>query len=305
MRGSLNAILISLAFCNAGIADERDPVALELPDSDIFLFPFIEDEQGARIAGDGRNITERPGYDNQPWFTPGGKTILYTANHVPDRTDVFEYEILGGGRRQLTDSVDQEYSPQMSPNNKTLSYVTDGPTANQSIWSMDRGDKEHTWLLAHLDEREPVGYYAWNHRTQDLLFWSRYGFSLRLVNTAKKESHYITGNAPPTSPQIIPNSDNFSFVHRQGNSEVWVKELDPRTRAVRPVARISGSNYHYGWTPKGRIVMAQGDKLRCWSGEKDDWSDAADLKELGVRNASRVVISQNGKWIAIVGLPTD
>ena len=277
---------------------------LELPECDIFLFEFSETGGEIKIQN-GRNVTDRKGYDNQPWFTPDSKSFLFSANFAADRTDVFEYFIESGETKQVTDSPTQEYSPQISGDNKTVSFVTDGKTANQSIWSIGRDGENAKWLLGHLGDREPVGYYSWNQETGYILFWSRYGYCVKLTHESKKVSHYISGNAVPSSPYIIPGTKKFSFVHQQGNGEVWIKELDPETRAIRPLTKMVGnSNRNYGWTGAGSIVMCEDDKLHRWHPDsKDGWQEVADLSKFGIQNASRVAVSGDGKHLAIVGLP--
>jgi Tol biopolymer transport system component len=165
--------------------DPESRPALELPDSDIFLFEFDESNGKLEISK-GANITHRLGYDNQPWFTPDSQSLLFSAANVAvDRTDIYEYFIASGETKQVTDSPNQEYSPQLAPDEQTLSFVTDGETANQSIWFTQRGSGVEKWLLSNQSEREPVGYYSWNHRTGYILYWSRYGYSLRLVHETK------------------------------------------------------------------------------------------------------------------------
>ena len=283
-------------------AVQNDPLeqVLELPECDIYLFDVVAEENLISIVN-GRNVTQRVGYDNQPWFTSDGKTFLFTANYQPDRTDVYEFDLASAEIRQLTDSPDQEYSPQVSEDNLTLSFVTDGETANQSIWSSNREGKNLKWVLKNLGEREPVGYYAWNRSTEQILFWSRYGFSLQLVDLQNNSARYVTGDAIPVSPQIIPGTDNFSFVHRQGNGEVWIKELNPGTFSIRPLVMIEGENNHYAWTPNGKILMAQGTKLKQWSpGSK--WEAVADFTEYGMQSPTRVAISPDGKRLAVVAI---
>ncbi len=300
---SLGLIVMALNTVSV-LAVQADPPKqeLELPECDIYLFDVVTAENSFSIAN-GRNVTKRVGYDNQPWFTPSGKSFLFTANYQPDRTDVYEFELESREIQQVTDSPDQEYSPQISEDNQTLSFVTDGETANQSIWSIDRNGKNFTWVLKDLGEREPVGYYAWNRSTKQILFWSRYGFSLRLVDLQKNTARYITGDAIPVSPQIIPETTNFSFVHRQGNGEVWIKELNPITFAVRPLVMIVGTNHHYGWTPCGSILMAQGTKLQQWRpGGK--WETVADFSEYKMQSPTRLAVSPDGKTMAVVAADT-
>ncbi len=299
-------LTICLMISSGRSLSAQEESKLELPETDIFLFEIQSDGDKITLGQIG-NITDRPGYDNQPWFTPESKSILFTANGQPDRTDVFEYFIESRSTQQVTDTPNQEYSPQMSPDNKTLSFVTDGATANQSIWSADRDDiSKESWLLAQQGEREPVGYYAWNHETGYILYWSRYGFNIRLVHEEQKLSHYIAGDTPPASPWIIPETTKFSFVHQQGNEQVWIKELDPETLAIRPLVAINGANRNYGWAPDQSIYMIQDDELFRWNGYPADrdagWASIANLDEFGISGSSRVNVSPDGKMIAIVGV---
>ncbi|MDB4460421.1 hypothetical protein N9048_01700 [bacterium] len=304
IQASLLFIVIALQAVSVfAVQDDPSEQALELPECDIYLFDVVVAENLVSIAN-GQNVTKRSGYDNQPWFTPDSKTFLFTANYQPDRTDVYEFRLASGEIRQLTDSRDQEYSPQVSKDNQMLSFVTDGETANQSIWSSNREGGNLNWVLKNLGEREPVGYYAWNRSTEKILFWSRYGFSLQLVDLQSNTARYITGDAIPVSPQIIPGTTNFSFVHRQGNGEVWIKELNPKTFAIRPLVMIEGANHHYAWTPNGSILMAEGEKLNQWRpGVK--WEAVADFSEYAMKSPTRVAVSPDGKKLAVVAVAGD
>lgn len=304
---TLCLILISpmVTFTKTTAQDDVEKKPLELPECDIFLFDLVDTPSEMKISS-GRNVTNRKGYDNQPWFTPDSKSFLFSANYDPHRTDIYEYFVESGETKQVTDSPTQEYSPQVSTDNKTISFVTDGETANQSIWFGDRDGQDLQWLLKNQGEREPVGYYSWNRLTGDILYWSRYGFSMRLVHKTKEQSHYVTGDAIPTTPHIIPGTDSFSFMHQQGNGEVWIKELNPETLAVRPLTAVVGNARHYGWTPSGWIVMCAESKLFRWSPESTDgWQIVADLTEHGMKNVTRVAVSPDGKRLAIVGLPKE
>lgn len=275
----------------------------DFPESDIFLFQVSQND-GSYSVANGKNLTNRPGYENQPFFTYDSSSFLFTQSEGA-QTDVYEHFLDSSETKRVTQSKGMEFSPTPSPDNQKISFVTDGEGANQSIWHIDRKDpSSQIWTLESQPEREPVGYYSWNHETGYIVFWSRYGYSIRLVHESKKLSHYITGNAVPTTPWIIPGTKRFSFVHRQANGQVWIKELDPDTRSVRPLVAIAGSNTHYNWMPDGSIVMTQGTKLFRWKeGQTKGWKEVSDLASAGMQSATRVAVSPNGKWLAVVGVP--
>ena len=112
--------------------------------------------------------------------------------------------------------------------------------------------------------------------------------------------------AIPTTPHVIPGTNRFSFMHQQGNGEVWIKELDPETLAIRPLTSVIGSNRNYGWTPGGNLLMCDGTRLQSWTPEsKGQWKLVADLDSFGIKNVTRIAISPDGKKLAVVGLPKD
>ena len=310
--GWIILVLLSTVTSNLAVAqDTEERKKASFPESDIFLFE-LSMEGGKLTAKNGKNVTGKKGYENQPYFTPDSKSFLFSQADEY-HTDVYEYFMGSGETKQITDSVGMEFSPQPSPDNKTISFVTDGEGANQSIWHITRDNKDPKWTLGHLGEREPVGYYSWNHKTGNILFWSRYGFCVKLAHQSDPKVNYISGDAVPTSPQMIPGTDHFSFLHRQGNGSVWIKELNSKNRAVRPLTTVVGNNTHYGWMPDRSIVMMEGAKLYRWSAEsisesKDaeqstGWTEVADLSEQGLGSATRVNVSPDGKWLAIVGVP--
>ncbi|RKQ69598.1 WD40 repeat protein [Litorimonas taeanensis] len=270
------------------------------PETEIFLFDL---KLGDTVSiANGRNVTLRAGYDNQPSFTPDSRAFLY-ARSDDFQTDIYEYSLVDGTTRQITRTETNEFSPVATPDNASISFVSDGPGAWQTVEVIARNNPEISKRLLPGDTlREPIGYYSWNHATDDVLYWSRYGFNISLTHKDKKTSDYITGDAVPSTPYVIPGTNQFSFVHRQGNESVWIKALDPKTKSVRPLTPIKGTNANYGWSPEGSIFIIEKDTLYRWKeGPSDGWESLADLTEYGLVNAARLSISPDGKKLAIVG----
>ncbi len=300
---SIHALCASLLLSGAAHAQEaaEDAPPPAFPETEIFLFDY-DAEADANALSDGANVTSRAGYDNQPFFTKDSATFLYSRDDGT-QTDIWEYDIARGTHTQITRTPESEFSPTPSPDNQTISMVFE---RNNSIWHLDRSTSDAPqWSLEAAGVTEPVGYFARNYATGDILFWSRYGFNVALTHAEKPAYHFISGHAVPATPMVIPGTDTISFVHRQTNEEVWIKAFDPETKAIRPLTPIVGANANYTWSPDGAILQIEDGKLHRWREGGDGWKVIADLAEHGIASAARIAVSPDGKRIAIVGLPAE
>lgn len=296
---ALCGLLLLAGAAHAQSAEEDTAPAF--PETEIFLFTY-EAEQAEDALSGGRNVTNRPGYDNQPFFTKDSRTFLYTRDDGV-QTDIWEYDIATDRHSRITATDKSEFSPTPSPDDRTISMVSE---RNQSVWHLDRGAADKPiWTLEAEGIGEPVGYFARNHATGDILYWSRFGFNVALTHAEKPVYHFISGHAVPATPHVIPGTDRFSFVHRQTNEEVWIKEFDPKTRAIRPLTAIVGTNANYTWAPDGSILQIEGTRLYRWREGGKGWDEISDLADHGLASANRIAVSPDGKRIAVVGLPKD
>ena len=60
--------------------------------TDIYLAP-LSLQNGRPVVGTPVNVTNRPGYDNQPSFTPDSKSILYTSTRKDGQSDIYKIDI--------------------------------------------------------------------------------------------------------------------------------------------------------------------------------------------------------------------
>lgn len=263
---------------------------------DIFLFD-LERSGGDFTLTNGKNLTEREGYDNQPFFTSDSTTVLFASQRDGDN-DVFEYVMETGKIRQLTHTPDTpEYSPMPNQENTHFTVVRENTVPDQTVWRVGRDSGESKWAL---HSREPIGYYMFNQRGEALV-WIRYAYIVQLVRPLEGESIFISGHAAPSTPKLVPGTESFSFVHRQVNGESWIKKLDPATLSVTPVAPLVGTQIYYGWTMEGTLLTARGSTLLHWDPEVSrEWEEVADLSPFGLRDITRLMVSPDGSMIAIV-----
>ena len=265
------------------------------PNPEIFLFSIEKNADKFTFSG-GKNITNNAGYDNQPSFSLDNRSILFTSNRNGKDTNIYEYFLADGKTEQITTSEDNEYTAK-DFDGKTINFIREGKGQEMTLWKYDRQTKQESNALKI---KEPVAYYAFNSKG-DALVWVRYAFFIHWVNPEKNINRFVTDYAQASTPQLIPNSDNFSFIKRLPNDELWIYEFNPSNQAVRPIVQPKDGKITYSWMPDGSLLTGSGTKLYKFDEKTDKrWVEVADLATFGIKDIGRLAVSFDGKYLALV-----
>jgi len=278
------------------------PPAAAPPDTEIVLAPL-----GAG-AGVGRpvNITNSPGYDNQPAFTPDGAGILFTSNRGGGQTDIYRYDVASAATTRVTNTPESEYSPTVTPDGAHISVIRVEADGTQRLWRFTIDGRSPELVLTDV---KPVGYHAWADERTLALFVLGSPATLQLADASSGRAEIlVTGINRPI--QRIPGGGTISFVARPagdaaGGATLSIRELDPKTKRITPlVDAVAGAREaDCAWTPDGMLVMAEKDVLYGWRRGQDGWRRLADLAALGLHGVTRIAISPKGDRIAFVTQP--
>ena len=290
-------LLLALAIAGAGFQPPAPaPTPVPPPDTDIFLASFSPHAQPA--VGRAVNITHTPGYDNQPSFTPDGAAILFTSNRGATQTDIYRYGVGAGETKRVTNTPESEYSPTVTPDGAHISVVRVEGDGTQRLWrfTLDGGSPEPV-----LEGVKPVGYHAWSDEHTLALFVLGQPATLQLADTRSGKADEIARGIL-RSVQRIPRSGTISFVDKDEDGSLMVRELDPKTRSVTTLvaAVVGAKEADLAWAPDGRLLMAEKDVLYAWTRDARGWTRLADLAALGVHGVTRLAISPKGDRIAMV-----
>ena len=292
------ATMVAGAACGVlmwtGTATTQAPPATE-----IYLASFAEGERQTIRIGRPVNITNNPGYDNQPSFVPDSSGLLFSSNRDGKQTDIYRYDIGSKAVTQLTRTPDNEYSPIVTPDGRTFSTVRG---AAQQLWrfGLDGSDAGLAW--AH---RGLIGYHAWISPVRIAAFIlgaQRAPNTLELMDLRTGASDVVASSIG-RSLHIRPGRGTLSFVHKPEGGAWMIMELAPATRAVTPLTPAVEGSEDLAWTPAGAIVMGSKSKLFQWTDGSDRWIEIADLENSGITAITRLAVSPDGKWIAIVSTP--
>jgi len=283
------------------------------PDTEIYLVP-MRGADGALTLGAPANVTNNPGYDNQPFFTADSRSILFTSiRGGGSQTDIYRYDIPSAQTAQVTNTPESEYSPTITPSGAlAVVRVEQDADKTQRLWQFTPDGRDPRVLLPNL---KPVGYHAWadDHTVALFILPAASGgpATLQLADTRTGEAKVIATDIG-RSLQRMPGAGgtrHVSFVQRErtANATTWtVKELDPATGAVTPLAPAidsSSADLDTAWTPDGTLLAARGGKLYAWRRGDSTWKEVASLEQMGLTRVTRLAVSPRGNWLAVVAAP--
>lgn len=271
--------------------------AQQPPSTDIFLAP-LSIENGRPVIGTPVNVTNRPGYDNQPSFTPDGHAFLFTSTHEDGQSDIYRYDLKSKEITRVTTTPESEYSATVMPGGQRFSVVRVESDSTQRLWSFALDGSEPKLLLETV---KPVGYYAWIDANNLALFVL--GKPNALVHADIR-----TGQADTLSRDIgrsvqpLPSGGGFSFVaHVDSVSSVRVVQWPANSRRAEVALPRRGEDFT--WVTRDLILASSGSKLLYWHRGMAAMVDADDLTAAGLTNITRLAVSPDRQWLAIVAVP--
>jgi len=249
-------------------------------------------------VGSAVRVTERQGYDNQPHFPPGQRLILYTAIDSLGQADIWSFDLRSGDRRNVTRTApESEYSATVMPSLSRFSAIRVEADSTQRLWSFESGGTNPEVILHDI---APVGYHAWLNEDTLALFVLGQPATLQIASVTQGTAETVADNIG-RSLHRIPGRSTFSFVQLDQAGAGRIMEYAPATGEVTFVAPLLEGNEFYAWTPAGVILMGQGSTLFRWTpGDSDAWEEVMDLEDAGILGISRIALSPEGSWIAVV-----
>lgn len=248
-----------------------------------------------RVSLDGefepRNLTSRPGYDNQPAFENENE-LLFTRQ-VDQQTDLARMDIESGETSVILETPESEYSPTPTPRG-TISTVRVALDGVQQLWELVPGDSRYSPLLAGV---EGVGYHLWLEKNQVALFIVKDPAELHIADLTTGKV-LIAAKDIGRSMQLIPGSpDAFAFIEPGSDGQSWIKEFDLRTRKLTRIAPVLEGSQDFVFHPDGRLLMASGKTVYAWKEGK--WMSLARFDSLPGA-ISRMAFSPSGRQLALV-----
>lgn len=249
-----------------------------------------------------RNISNNEGYDNQPSFYDE-ETILYSSTRN-GQTDIAKYDIKADSVSWITDTPQgSEYSPLKIPGKNALSSIRLDTTGLQRLYEYNAWDGRSTELIKDLK----VAYHVWYSENivvssvvtdsgMDLVVSDvKEGTNRTVQHNVGRSLHKI-----PDPPAGREGSERISFISKE--NDPWeIRSLNPITGEVDKIADMYKKTDDMSWLADGTIIAADDKILVEINPEtQDEWERFLRLEKKEISNISRIAVSPNGKYIALV-----
>jgi hypothetical protein len=303
----IRLLAVSLCALSAAAAGAQGTTArAPVTDTDVFLATLRRTGNGLQV-GPVRNLTSRPGYDNQPAFSADGRTVYYTRmapnahkrDSVRDvQTDIWRIDLRRFRASAVTDTYESEYSAAETPDGRAVTVIRVERDSAQHLWRMPLAGGDPAARLVGVVK--PVGYYAWSG-TSVAMFVLGAPATLQLADTARGTLDTIARDIGRGVKRVVGTA-RISFVQKAG-ADWYIDELDPATRRVTRLIATLPRVEDYAWLDSLTIIAGKDDRLYSWTRGTAEWRPLPILTGARVVGIGRVAVDGRGRQIAFTATP--
>ena len=287
------------------IVETQDDAPAPGTDISIFALDWID---GAPVLGERTGGISRPGYDNQPYFTPDGTALLYASDDESGNTDIWSLDLVSGETTNLTNTPEEsEYSPRYTPDGNHLSFIHQPPGGygGQVFVAGQDGSEPQAFM-----EYGPLGYYAFNQAMNQLVVFalSEEANTLQHVDLRNaREAVTVLSDHQGRALYSSPIDDGVFFTQSREDEGFSVYQLNFATKATREHFDLPGLSQDYAVFSADidsdhliAFIAASDGALYYRSLDDLDWTMIADLDVLGITGTTRMAVNDDASRIAIV-----
>ncbi|MCB0375026.1 MAG: nuclear transport factor 2 family protein, partial [Sinomicrobium sp.] len=259
---------------------------------EIYLFE-LRAEHGTFTLDHPRNISDNPGYDNQPFFY--NDTLVLFSSASQNQTDIAGYSIPNHTVSRLTDTPGSEYSPTKIPGKKELSAIRLDKDGKQLLYRYNLKNGSSKPIFEDL----VIGYHTWF--TKDIIVAFVLGESSSLVvSDLKKKTRYTVQKNIGRSLHRIPGTRLISYISKE--HQTWeIRSLDPVSGATEKIINTLPEAEDLCWLGNGTILMGKGQDLYAYTPGKDsDWKRVKTFTDSAIYNITRLAVNSTDTLLALV-----
>lgn len=264
--------------------------------TDIYLYRFSRLGRGSAVF----NITNRIGYDNQPFWERNDR-ILYTAA-TGSQTEIRAIDFGVNTNSAVTNTPESEYSAALTPDGKSIAVIRVERDSTQRLWRFPRDGTAPTVVLQNI---KPVGYFAWLDSTTLALYvlgTSTAPNTLQIADTRTGTGQVVTRGIG-RSIQRIPGGRRASYVRSVGDRKFVLESVDPTSGPgfrIDTIAALPDSAEYVVWRSDTEAYTAGGSRIYRLKLPSRNWTVVEDLAPRGIRSITRLALAPDGNRLALV-----
>jgi Tol biopolymer transport system component len=271
----------------------------QVPATEVYLVN-IRYTKGKTVYDKPVNISNNPGYDNQPSFSDNGNKILYVSVKDSIQSDIYEYDLTTRKTKQLTSTPESEYSPRYTMDEKFISVVRVDKDSSQRFYKFSGQGQSERLSSRQMDS---VAYYTWLSSDIAALAILNNGMDLYIFNTADSNLFKVINGIGRC---LISMPDSFQLIYTKKEKQgTELFRYDPIKNNTSLLCKGFKMNQDYAMGKDGTLYTGYDGKLfSIRPGVSDEWMELADFKK-EVGNFYRLTISPDGTKMAIVSYPGE
>ena len=256
--------------------------------TEIFLFKIEKITEGFELKNS-QNITDRIGYDNQPFFHPSLPLIYYTAQ-ADNQTDIWTYNYQTKKTNQLTKTEDSEYSPTLTPDHKHITCIVQRKSnGDQDLVKFNLKQITQPEILLESSKTGKIGYHAWNPKGQLVAFVLGEPNTLQSFDVKNQKGTMIAQNIG-RSLHYLKGKKVFSYVDNEGK----IKLYDPENQQIKVYASgLPDSDNYNSWNKNGVLFATKNEEIYFFDEKSNSWKTVNVPTDIPKNKISRIAIKDN------------
>ena len=271
-------------------------------DPDVYLLPLAGRGDALKI-GVPANVSRRAGYDNQPAFQRDSRALYFTSNRGDGQSDIYRNDFSTGLTAPLrATKPESEYSAMPTLDGKSTTVIRVEADSTQRLAQFPFDGSAPTVLFPAI---KPVGYFAQADDSTWAMFVLGSPATLQLARTGagrEQTTGSVIASNVGRSLHRIPGTAQVSFVQK-GGAAWYVMRLDPVSRVLDTLIALPKGSEDVAWVDSTTLLVGSGTQLLQWRRGTTIWKPLGDLAFAHLANITRLAVSPNGQWLALVAEP--
>ena len=292
MKSILTPLLSLLAIAATASAQATVPVNLYVAD--------LTYDGGTVHIGVPRKLTANRGINSQPSFTPDGKSILFVRRDSADgQGDVYRIDLATGAETRITSTPEMENSPTVLPDGNLMVIRWTPPTLFKE-WGPWIYDTNGTPIKGVLPGPDTVGYYVRLDSTTFAMMRPKTIGAISIFDTktgSMTDYDFRPANLPP---QKIPGQRAISYTRVDSVGGNRIRRLDLVTHDTTEIAPAQPRRVVHAWTPRGTIIMGNGNAIFTLTPPRKTWTQAASFTDPELQEINAYVVSPAGDKLILI-----